>query len=587
MESVLISFIVPVYNTEKYLRHCLDTLVLQTYQNIEIIVVDDSSPDGAAIIIADYQERYPTLIRNFKIPNSGLSGARECGLNNAIGRYIYFVDSDDYVAYNAAELLSRQVLEQEPDIVFAPIVRVPLEGKPTQYNLLKGAPTLETAFKFAACSFSSGMFRTEFLKRFSPMPRMWYEDMGRTRTIISYAENIGYVKAPIYYYVEHEGSITRSHADLRTLDTVAAVNKIMDECNPTYIDFVSAKAAQRILIDLRERWIFADAIIANTKERMRYFLINPKLKTNSQIYKNIVRINELPNEPMPCKVYVGGFGQQNLEERIASTIKERAFWSDGQIEILDEAHCDISACAQTEEAFANKDYAFLNVYFAVMRIWEEGGIYLAHDIVLDKPINCCRYFEAFFSFESAKTFSTKVFGGIKGSSIFKYLIEAFHNPHFSECKMSSAERIKNILVSVGGIKLNGCTQWNLKVIVFSSNIFLIPTSIGFSIAHDGIFDQMPNQTKMLQDLLATFPEEPSPFVESYICNEQIRGNEQKASASVSAPKSKLTPPQPNPQQPKVNGYKIEMEAMQQSLSWRITAPLRKVRKVLVKLGMIK
>ena len=94
----LISVIVPVYKVEKYLNRCVDSLLAQTYDNIEIILVDDDSPDNCPIICDEYSRKYPN-ITTIHLKNSGIgvSGARNAGLDHSNGEYIAFVDSDDYI----------------------------------------------------------------------------------------------------------------------------------------------------------------------------------------------------------------------------------------------------------------------------------------------------------------------------------------------------------------------------------------------------------------------------------------------------------------------------------------------------------
>ena len=92
-----VSIIVPVYNVEEYLEKCLDSLVNQTLQDIEIIVVNDGSPDNSQQIIDAYIEKYPDKIKGFIKENGGLSDARNYGITKASADYIGFVDSDDYM----------------------------------------------------------------------------------------------------------------------------------------------------------------------------------------------------------------------------------------------------------------------------------------------------------------------------------------------------------------------------------------------------------------------------------------------------------------------------------------------------------
>lgn len=116
MENIKVSIIVPIYNVEKYLEECLETLVNQTLQEIEIILVIDGSTDGSEIIARKYADRYDN-IRMIVQENQGLSGARNTGLRAAQGKYVYFVDSDDYISLNAMELLYHTAEEKNAEVV--------------------------------------------------------------------------------------------------------------------------------------------------------------------------------------------------------------------------------------------------------------------------------------------------------------------------------------------------------------------------------------------------------------------------------------------------------------------------------------
>ena len=105
-----VSVIVPVYNTEKYLEKCLNSLVQQTLDEIEIIVVDDGSPDNSQAIISKYAEQYPNKIISLKKKNGGLGDARNFGLEYAAGEFIGFVDSDDWVDTKMYETMYKEAI---------------------------------------------------------------------------------------------------------------------------------------------------------------------------------------------------------------------------------------------------------------------------------------------------------------------------------------------------------------------------------------------------------------------------------------------------------------------------------------------
>jgi len=112
----LISIVIPVFNVEEYLRECVDSVIAQTYANLEIILVDDGSQDSSGKVCDQYSEEDSRIITIHQ-ENKGLSEARNTGIKASSGEYIYFLDSDDYITADCIEKLVRPVLEKEYDIV--------------------------------------------------------------------------------------------------------------------------------------------------------------------------------------------------------------------------------------------------------------------------------------------------------------------------------------------------------------------------------------------------------------------------------------------------------------------------------------
>lgn len=112
--KVDISIIVPVYNTEKYLKKCIDSLVNQTKENIEIILINDGSTDESEKIIKSYKDK---RIKYFKNQNSGIGKTRNFGIEKSSGKYLMFIDSDDYISNNCCEKLYEKIEREKADIV--------------------------------------------------------------------------------------------------------------------------------------------------------------------------------------------------------------------------------------------------------------------------------------------------------------------------------------------------------------------------------------------------------------------------------------------------------------------------------------
>ena len=129
----LISVIVPIYNVEKYLDRCVESIINQTYKNLEIILVDDGSPDNCTQMCDDYAKK-DSRIRVVHKENGGLSDARNAGMEVATGEYVSFIDSDDYISLDFYETLFQTMIDNDSDIVECSVVKFYENGKFDEYS---------------------------------------------------------------------------------------------------------------------------------------------------------------------------------------------------------------------------------------------------------------------------------------------------------------------------------------------------------------------------------------------------------------------------------------------------------------------
>ena len=127
MNNELISIIVPIYNTEKYLHECLDSIINQTYANFEVLLVNDGSTDSSGIICQEYVER-DSRFRYFEKDNGGVASARNLGLEHSEGTYITFIDSDDWVEFKYLEVLYTALKENDTDVAISTYKRFAQDG---------------------------------------------------------------------------------------------------------------------------------------------------------------------------------------------------------------------------------------------------------------------------------------------------------------------------------------------------------------------------------------------------------------------------------------------------------------------------
>ena len=124
-----VSVVVPVYNVEQYLQQCVDSLLKQTYKDIEIILVDDGSKDNSPAMCDDYSQKYPDMIKTIHKANGGLGLARNTGMEYAKGEFVTFIDSDDYADEDLIERLVKSADKYNAQVVIGGFKRVDSSGK--------------------------------------------------------------------------------------------------------------------------------------------------------------------------------------------------------------------------------------------------------------------------------------------------------------------------------------------------------------------------------------------------------------------------------------------------------------------------
>ena len=211
----LVSIVVPVYKVEAYLDQCVQSIRNQTWKELEIILVDDGSPDQCGKMCEEYKE-LDQRIKVIHKPNGGQGDARNEGAKAAEGEYLLFVDSDDYIAGDLVEKVVRAAKETDSDIVLFDYYYVENgEKEHRSYDIPSGrALSLadEKRLLLAPPASWIKLFRREFYRKTGiafPVG-IYYEDLATTPQLLLEAQRIVYLKEPLYYYVNRMGSIMGS-----------------------------------------------------------------------------------------------------------------------------------------------------------------------------------------------------------------------------------------------------------------------------------------------------------------------------------------------------------------------------------------
>lgn len=240
MSEKKVSIVIPVYNVENYLRTCLDSVCGQTLDNIEVIAVNDGSTDGSPVILKEYEERYPDFFHVYHIKNQGVSHARNFGVEKAVGEYILFVDSDDFIAANMCEILYEKAVKDQDDVVLCRYYDVrerPLtkrltrtKGKAYQISYEEDFNVHDRKYELTHISpFPwDKLFRKSLIEKY-PFPKdMRFEDLAIMYPVLCDAQQIGVVQQRLYNYRRaSEGSFLNTLSE-KTLDIISALNLMVD-----------------------------------------------------------------------------------------------------------------------------------------------------------------------------------------------------------------------------------------------------------------------------------------------------------------------------------------------------------------------
>ena len=309
------SFIVPVYNTEKYLKKCLDSLVNQTYKDFEIIVVNDGSTDKSSNIISKYQKKYKNIIVIDK-ENEGLSMARNRGVQKSSGKYIIFVDSDDYVSNKLLEEVDKKIDDSD-------ILRFQIATEDEGYTKIseyheEGFESMcgYDAFKYlssyhfvepAWCYVTRKNYYIE--NKFSFKKGVYHEDFGLIPYVIYKARKVKSIDFIGYYYIQRNGSIMNNNDYKKTVKkafdmleqykTMRLFAKNINRKNNLddyFLSYISnsvivkarelKKDEKKVYINELKKLNVFDGVLVNTRiRRFKKYL----MKHNLNLYLKVVR----------------------------------------------------------------------------------------------------------------------------------------------------------------------------------------------------------------------------------------------------------------------------------------------------------
>ena len=240
----LISVIVPVFNVEQYLNRCLESIVNQTYTNLEIILVDDGSTDKSGEI-CDYWKDTDQRIKVIHKENGGLSDARNVGMNMASGEYIGFIDSDDYIAPEMYDRLLKAIIQNDSDIAVCSVEMVwENQNLKTPYtskinDILDNKEAIEELIKENKLKLPvwNRLYKSCIAKKFDFPYGKFHEDILWSYQVFGSAERVSIIDYTGYYYMQRDNSIMGEGYSIKRLDALDALEERQAYIEEYYPEF--------------------------------------------------------------------------------------------------------------------------------------------------------------------------------------------------------------------------------------------------------------------------------------------------------------------------------------------------------------
>lgn len=296
-ENPLVTIVVPMYNVEKYIEKCINSLINQTYQNIEIIIINDGTKDNS-LAIAERKAKEDRRIKIISQPNQGLSAARNTGIDNASGDYICFVDSDDFIHTDYVKLLLECILENDVDISVCNFFYIDEQGntwkrKEKEKKIYNNEEALKDIFSKEQNTevmtwnklYKIQLFRDN--KIYFPVGR-YHEDNFTTYKLYYYANKIAMISDELYYYLQRNNSIMGQKFNKKRLDILDAIGETKSFFKDKKIKLNEEIQCYEILTKIN---ILNNMIRDKYKGRERIDIIRD-IKENKKVFKKNKHIDK-------------------------------------------------------------------------------------------------------------------------------------------------------------------------------------------------------------------------------------------------------------------------------------------------------
>jgi len=243
-----VSIIVPVYNAEKYLHKCLDSLVAQTLDDYEVILINDGSKDSSGEILKEYGEKYPEKIKHITVENGGQGRARNIGISMAQGEYLGFADSDDWVDPTMFEKLYNAARENDADMALCDCMECYYDGRENYFDMCSYANPM-----YITTAVWNKLFKKSLAENITFPEGLWYEDLSYVIEFIIRAKKIAPVHEALYFYRIGQTSTMTNNNSKKNLDILKILDGLKEKMLPDREEDFKILVLRHLLLDTVNR----------------------------------------------------------------------------------------------------------------------------------------------------------------------------------------------------------------------------------------------------------------------------------------------------------------------------------------------
>lgn len=572
--AVKVSVIIPVYQVENFLERAVDSVLAQTLEEKEIILVDDGSEDASPQICDRYAQEYPGLVRVIHKANEGLGIARNTGVQAATGEYVAFLDSDDTVGPEMYEAMYAKAVKADYDIVMCDVQIIYVEENRSSTSVTYPSEEIDLADYIANgnnITYSvNKLFRRSIWEE-NRYEKMLFEDISLIPALMTRYPNIGYVQKPFYHYYRRANTLSTTFTGAMA-DILKAFRNFIEASNPAYREEVVYCVAKQLYWNMTQsRTLFQADFIELLRAYQKDFLLNPYLAKDA---KGKRLLEFMGREVIPERLICVHFGRSippaYLEEIHAD------FPNAALIDVAEPLPGSLPDCVR--QALEQGETSFAEEYFALKLLCAQGGIVLSPEMRANLSLKKLRLNRIFFGFEGEESLETGCYGAVAEHYVIQALLSTYEEENiFNQALLPLKERLLDFLVFHFGLKANGKKQ----LLRHEIQIYL-PSVLSYD---------MQDGENCCKKVLLETPEGYELVSRSALklWSDRLMENwnlyKQELNRTPQAGKKRRPAPAPPPRMPANLEAQIQevINTYESSTSWRITRPLRSLKNWWIKL----